>query len=852
MIDDGVLSAFTQLFESAGSPAWIASADGETLVANAAFARRHGLDSAPCRSFDARLLLSVSEQDALKRIAAALQGAASDRAAPHVALGGCAQRYSVTTIRSNEQGTVFLLGQVSARVPVRESPTGEEAIVQERRSHARLRMLVDSAPGALFEFRENADGTKSLPYFSDKFPRIIGVDAAKLREDSDLSLETLQPEDAEQVQWLFAESRRTMQDLHGQFRIDHPQHGERWLMCSAIPVPERDGSITWFGNILDVTERVLTRAAADATGVALEEAHKRLTTIADNAPAGIFELYRDAAGNASLRYCSARMRALFGFDGAVPDTFFLKMRAQMRPRDFTKLHSSMERSRAGMTQWNHRFRFEHPTRGALWLSGSATPNAGEDGSVTWIGTIHDVTLDVKREEDLRRAKRLAESMRARSEWQVFHDPLTNLANRRYFDKILAQRRAAAKAADSPQSCTLVRVDGDRFKYVNDTLGHEAGDAVLHHIGRILLRALNRDDLAARIGGDEFALLLAPGSGEAEAEALTQQIKSALEQPFIYQGRRCQVEASFGIAHIADLAQDGEDLLYFADAALFRAKEKGRNRSELFTPALKAGILEDRKIAADLQGALDRDEFVPFFQPQICAISGKLHGIETLLRWQHPKHGLLAPDRFLRVADQLRIVPDLDGIMLRKAGALLKDWRAQGLIIPKIAFNVSSGRMRDPEILDAAEAILSCGTKVAFELLESILVEEEGDIFRFHLDQLREAGIEIEIDDFGSGHASVIALMAISPNALKIDRRLIQPVDVGDRHHRLVHAIVEIAESFGIYTIAEGVETEDQATLLRDLGCDVLQGYHFSRPVSADNLVCYINGLTKKAARDGTG
>ncbi|MFZ7092627.1 PAS domain-containing protein [Primorskyibacter sp. 2E233] len=727
-----------------------------------------------------------------------------------------------------------------------------EAAELARRARDRLNRLADNAPGALFEFRQNADGSYEVPYFSAKLPDLLGIDRSNIGLDGSWVLTHIAPEDLPEFAEKLHESKRTLTEFHWQFRVNHPQTGQRWILVNSLPMQQPDGSTIWFGNLFDITDQLLIERKAQEAAKAVKEAHARLSTIADNAPAGIFELHRDCDGKTGLRYISARLKELFGMEHITAKDFLSELLERIAHEDQVGFQASMERSRKSLTQWSHRFRVNHPKLGTRWLAGSATPKTRDDGSVTWIGTLHDVTRDAEREAELRKAHELAERMRAKSEWQAFHDSLTELPNRRLFDRALAERLENTLSKNGPRDCVLIRIDGDRFKYINDTLGHEAGDEVLKRIGEILVTETRDDDLAARIGGDEFSILLAPGTTTDKAKKIVARIQDGLSKPMAFNGRQCQIEASFGIAYVDDLRAAGSDILPFADAALYRAKEKGRNRLELFTPELKAEILNDRQLAGELQDALNNDEFIPYFQPQICANTGQLSGIETLLRWQHPTRGILGPDHFLKVAGQLRMVPELDGLMLRKAKTSLQNWRRQGIKIPKIGFNVSSGRMRDPSILTGAESITQDGTKVAFELLESILLEEENDIFRFHLDQLREAGIDIEIDDFGSGHASIIALMAISPSALKIDRRLIQPVDQGFRAQKMVRAIVEIAETFEIETIAEGVETPEQVEILRDLGCDILQGYHYSRPVSEADLAVFVRKLSSQTRQDKAG
>ena len=226
------------------------------------------------------------------------------------------------------------------------------------------------------------------------------------------------------------------------------------------------------------------------------------------------------------------------------------------------------------------------------------------------------------------------------------------------------------------------------------------------------------------------------------------------------------------------------------------------------------------------------------QPQVRAGDGSLYGAEVLLRWNHPTEGTLAPGAFMHVAERLRLVPDIDRIVMEKSRDVIARWRAQGLVVPKISLNVSAGRMHDPSILEFAAKFAEIDTRLTFELLESILVEEENQAFRDNLATIRAAGVEIEIDDFGSGHASIIGLMEIEPSALKIDQRIVFPVVHEQRARDLVRAIVQIAAALGIRTVAEGVETADHVRILRALGCEVLQGYHFARPLSEAQFLAY--------------
>ncbi len=705
-----------------------------------------------------------------------------------------------------------------------------------RFARERLDTLADNAPGALFECRMAASGQMMLPYFSARLPELAGVSGAEILCDARAVFRHVPHPQMTRLLRRAMTALRSGAAIEMRLSVRHPLRGLRWVSVAAAPFRRDDASVCWFGQILDVTENVETEARAALAAEAALKAHDRLASIAAVAPVGLYEVQRFRDGRSIFPYASPQFRDLLGLDaGGV-----IRMGEGVGSgghADLENLLSFLTCDDAWHNQldlWNHRFCVQHPRRGTVWLSNSATAKPLPDGSVVWSGALHDVTADVRREAELLEAHRLAEDRRRENEWQALHDGLTGLPNRRYYDQVLANRIEQAKAGGACR-CTLIRIDLDRFKHVNDTLGHDAGDLVLCRVADVLRACLRQGDFAARIGGDEFSVILARGFGREDAGTLIRQIQAKLVEPLMFAGRQCRFGASFGIAEAENLASTGPEIQFFADAALYRAKETGRNRMEFFTPELHQNLRRDRELAAEIQEGLDRNEFEPFFQAQVSARDHRLTGVETLLRWRHPERGLLTPHAFMHVAEQLRLVPEIDRVVMERARESLAFWRERGLIVPKISFNVSSGRMHDPDVVQAAQTIARGETRVTFELLESILVEDESDLFRFHLDAIREAGIDIEIDDFGSGHASIIGLMQIGPSALKIDRRIVAPLGRDPQARHLVRAIIEIAETLGTATVAEGVETEAQAEILRDLGCDVLQGYLFSVPLSAPDF-----------------
>ena len=445
-----------------------------------------------------------------------------------------------------------------------------------------------------------------------------------------------------------------------------------------------------------------------------------------------------------------------------------------------------------------------------------TPLVNEDGKTYgFFAVVRDITEQRRREALLIEAKEEVEH-------QANHDPLTGLPNRRFVDGVLEDRRREAK--------TLVRIDLDHFKHVNDTLGHAAGDEVLCHVAGILLGSTRSGDVPARIGGDEFVIVLGSGYDTRAAEFLAHRLRDEICREITVSGKRCRIGASFGIASSRDDLLEDKDLLACADAALYIAKDKGRSTVVRYTKDVHARILSARTLAAELERALARREFVPVFQPQFDALTHEVVGMETLMRWDHPERGRLCPDRFLSVAAQMSVLPDIDAQIFDRSVAIVGGLNRDGFNIPKVSFNVTAPRLQDPTLLETYRQADIGDTKVAIELLESVLIEEESNAFFFYLDNLREAGIEIEIDDFGSGHASIIGLDRVRPDAMKIDRRLILPITESETAQNMVVSIIDMARHLGIRVIAEGVETEAHARLLARLGCDTLQGYWFARPL----------------------
>ncbi|SCB44238.1 diguanylate cyclase (GGDEF) domain-containing protein [Rhizobium miluonense] len=452
--------------------------------------------------------------------------------------------------------------------------------------------------------------------------------------------------------------------------------------------------------------------------------------------------------------------------------------------------------------------------------------------IVWVGLL---TKSRQRTiEKLRLHKKKLVRARQRLEYLSLHDALTGLPNRRFVDQMISQPRRPG-----PKDCLiLIHIDLDRFKEINDTKGHIGGDAVLQTTASRLAGLTGPNDVAARIGGDEFIFASWSDNPGSKANELAQQIVATLQQSLFIDGSECLVGASVGVAwenERADVRDLGQ-LLQSADLALYEAKKTGRGRAVLFTEELRSAAIRSKELADEFNNALDRDELVAFFQPQFNANTLDIAGVETLARWNHPIRGLLGPDKFLGVAESLGRSGDMDRLILQKALFEMARWDALGMHIPRVSVNISARRLAEPNLLAELSALPLARGRLCFELLETISFDDLQPVLNQIIPAVKELGIEIEIDDFGTGHASIVSLLRFEPRRLKIDREIIKPIVTSPSQRRLVSSIIEIGRSQNIDIVAEGVETMEHAKILRDLGCHLLQGYALARPMTSKHLI----------------
>jgi diguanylate cyclase (GGDEF)-like protein/PAS domain S-box-containing protein len=416
-------------------------------------------------------------------------------------------------------------------------------------------------------------------------------------------------------------------------------------------------------------------------------------------------------------------------------------------------------------------------------------------------------------------------------WLAQYDPLTGLANRTLlldrFTHTLAQARRHGWLAG------VLFVDLDRFKVVNDTLGHAAGDALLEQVARRLSECVRGSDTVGRLGGDEFACVLAELHQPGDAAVVAQKVVHALSQPFVLEGEEVCVSASLGIGIYPGDGADADTLLRNADTAMYRAKEEGRNSFQFYRPQMNDQALERLQLQTQLRSALERREFVLHYQPKANLASGEISGFEALLRWQHPTRGLVPPAQFISILEDTGlIVPVGEWVVLTVCEQLAR-WKADGLAPRPVAVNLSARQFQQRDLDVSIAAILSDtgvdGRLLEFELTESMLMSNPEEAVRM-LNNMRACGVRLSVDDFGTGYSSLSHLKRFRLDALKIDRTFIRDV-IGDADDAsITMAIIGLAHSLGLKVVAEGVETAEQLAFLKAEGCDEIQGYFFAKPM----------------------
>jgi diguanylate cyclase (GGDEF)-like protein/PAS domain S-box-containing protein len=465
--------------------------------------------------------------------------------------------------------------------------------------------------------------------------------------------------------------------------------------------------------------------------------------------------------------------------------------------------------------------------------------AGE--TIGYVSYAHDISERKQTEKILLEQKNILR-------YQAHHDALTRLPNRvLFFDRL---EQSILKTERLEKHFALFFIDLDKFKHINDSLGHSIGDRVLRVVAKRIEATIRQEDTLARLSGDEFTVIMEDLSHPEDASVLAEKILSVLQKALYIDEYTLYISGSIGISLYPEDAADAESLLKYADTAMYKAKENGRNTFQFYASEMTQYALERMEMKTHLKEAIVKEEFLLHYQPQIDAESGRIIGLEALVRWQHPQKGLLLPDRFIALAEETGLIVDIDQWVMKTAMKQVSMWHKEGLIPDVLALNLSIKQLEGHHFLREIEEYLE---RFDFQPQWLELEIPEGQVMKNHkeaiakLQKINAMGIGISIDDFGTGYSSLSLLKRLPINRLKIDRSFIENIPEDEEDIAIVKAIIALAKSLKLDLIAEGVETNEQKEFLVANGCSHIQGFYYSRPISAEEMQNFLQKYLENMA-----
>jgi diguanylate cyclase (GGDEF)-like protein/PAS domain S-box-containing protein len=551
----------------------------------------------------------------------------------------------------------------------------------------------------------------------------------------------------------------------------------------------------------------------------LKRAEEKYRSIFEDAVIGIFQI----TPNGSPISINRALAQIHGYDSSehfmaevksVPEQLFVD---RHRLREMLRIVSEQDAVRSIEVQVYRR------DRSRKWILANMRAVRDSDGSISLLeGTIEDITERKQAQEQV--------------QYLAYYDALTGLANRTLlYDRM---SKALASAQRRGEKLALLFLDLDRFKIINDSLGHSFGDLLLQQVAERLKAWARDQDTVARVGGDEFLIALTGIKDFPDVAVAAERVMDAMTREFVIQERRFHVNCSIGISIYPEHGADSEALIKNADAAMYVAKENGRNAYRFFSEDMNAQVMERMTMEHGLRAAMEKQELFLVYQPQVEIGTGHITGFEALLRWNHPELGLVSPERFIRVAENSGLIIPIGEWVLKTACSTAKSWRDRGLLTVPVAVNVSAIQFRQEGFLETVKRVLrETGLQPEYlelELTESVLMSNV-EVARSVLQALREIGLRLAIDDFGTGYSSLAYLKHFPVGKLKIDRSFVRRIPANADDAAIAAAIISLAKSLNLKVIAEGVENQAQLLFLGSHNCDEAQGFLISQPIPPDEV-----------------